>query len=256
MVHRSDIVNEATRHVGYHEGAGNANVFSHYLGLPNEAWCGDFVTAVYKMSALPLPSMQHGLVTGFAYVPDAFAFAGAHNAKTNSWQASPGDIVCFDWTKTGRCDTSQTHTGIVQRWENGTLHTIEGNTGSPEGVYAKSWSAPSGTGNVLIAGVIDAGKLVTFGTPSGPPPPLPQGGVPPFVRGLMLKSPHMHGDDVLMWQRQMIARGWHLPATGEYDQQSRDACRAFQMQKGLHPATGTVGPRTWAAAWTEPITPE
>ena len=38
---------------------------------PAEAWCADFVTDIYKRAQIPLPSMQPGNRTGFAYCPDA-----------------------------------------------------------------------------------------------------------------------------------------------------------------------------------------
>ena len=43
-----------------------------------EAWCGDFVTDIYKRVGLPLPSMSPYAKTGFAYCPDAVAYGRAH----------------------------------------------------------------------------------------------------------------------------------------------------------------------------------
>jgi peptidoglycan hydrolase-like protein with peptidoglycan-binding domain len=51
----------------------------------------------------------------------------------------------------------------------------------------------------------------------------------------------------------MRARGWAIPANGVYDAIAARACRLFQQEKGLV-VDAIVGPRTWRAAWTEPIT--
>ena len=42
-----------------------------------------------------------------------------------SYEPSPGTIIFFDWEGDGVTD----HTGIVQRCENGTVYTVEGNSG-------------------------------------------------------------------------------------------------------------------------------
>ena len=42
-----------------------------------------------------------------------------------SYEPSPGTIIFFDWEGDGVTD----HTGIVQKCENGTVYTVEGNSG-------------------------------------------------------------------------------------------------------------------------------
>jgi hypothetical protein len=176
---RADVVSKAASEVGYLDNTGydQPNKFSTFLGLPGEAWCGDFVTAIYKMCGLPLPSMQAGHRTGYSYVPDGWAYAGAHGATKRSWEAQPGDIVIFDWSR--RCAPgTETHTGLVQDWAGGTLNTIEGNSAPDGGVNRHHWPTPQGEGNAQICGVIDASKLVKFasGAPSPhtvQPPPFP-----------------------------------------------------------------------------------
>lgn len=255
MPQRDAIVNRAARYVGYLSGGGfdQKNKFSDFLGHPAEAWCGDFVSAIYAMTGLALPSMQSGQRTGFSYVPDGWAYGVAQHATRNSWEAQPGDIVCFDWTG-GNCSGSQTHTGLVDHWADGVLHTIEGNSGPAGGVNRHDRAAPRGTGNADICGVINAARLVTF---DGSAPPADQhDDVPPFSgRVLMLKSPPMNGDDVERWQTQMQQRGWHLGTNGQYDVRTRDVCVQFQRQKGFA-QTGRVGAQTWTAAWTSPVTAE
>ncbi len=253
MPQRADIVAKAASFDNYLGGKGFdiPNRFSQFLGHPAEAWCGDFVTAIYAMCGLPLPSMQQGQSTGFSYVPDGWAYGTSNHATRNSWQAQPGDIVCYEWNGSGLCNGSDTHTGIVDHWSAGTLHTVEGNTSPGGGVHRHDRPAPENIGNTQICGVIDASKLVQFssgGTPTGGGDPE----VPPFPgRTLMLKSPHMTGDDVQRWQVQMRHRGWRIPTSGDFDPPTRDVCVAFQQKQGL-PVTGRVGPKVWAAAWTAP----
>jgi hypothetical protein len=89
----------------------------------------------------------------------------------------------------------------------------------------------------------------------GPPPPArpTPGTAPPFGGRLITQPPVMHGDDVLRWQRQMHARGWSIAVDGNYGPASEKVCRAFQAEKHLG-VDGIVGERTWAAAWTAPVT--
>jgi Putative peptidoglycan binding domain len=62
--------------------------FSADLGRPEEAWCGDFVTDIYKRAQIPLPPTQDGFRTGFAYCPAAVRFGGpAH--PTNPAKSVP-----------------------------------------------------------------------------------------------------------------------------------------------------------------------
>jgi peptidoglycan hydrolase-like protein with peptidoglycan-binding domain len=65
----------------------------------------------------------------------------------------------------------------------------------------------------------------------------------------------LHGADVATWQAQMLKRGWTTigAADGFYGPRCRDVCVAFQTEKHLS-VDGIVGPVTWAASWTSPIT--
>ena len=44
-----------------------------------------------------------------------------------------------------------------------------------------------------------------------------------------------------------------LTVDGDYGPQSKDVCTRFQREKDLS-VDGVVGPDTWAAAWTTPVT--
>jgi len=58
------------------------------------------------------------------------------------------------------------------------------------------------------------------------------------------------------FQERMMDRGWKLPrfgADGRYGDELERVVRAFQDEKDLQ-VDGRIGPETWAAAWTEPVT--
>jgi peptidoglycan hydrolase-like protein with peptidoglycan-binding domain len=93
------------------------------------------------------------------------------------------------------------------------------------------------------------------GVPASPVPLPPTGaGAPPWPgRYFELVDPLMSGADIAQWQAQIAVRGWQLAADGWYGSQSEAVCVQFQDEKGLT-VDGVVGPDTWAAAWTAPVT--
>ncbi|GIG61115.1 hypothetical protein Lfu02_54870 [Longispora fulva] len=91
-------------------------------------------------------------------------------------------------------------------------------------------------------------------TPQPPKPPAPSYPAWPgrefsYAPG----RPQMHGGDVQTWQTRMAQRGWSIGVDGWYGPQSAGVARAFQQEKHLQ-VDGVVGPQTWAAAWTAPVT--
>ena len=89
------------------------------------------------------------------------------------------------------------------------------------------------------------------GTGAGPALPVP---VPPPWSGRDLVYPPLtSGADVKVWQARMAARGWRIAVDGVYGPDSRQVCLEFQREMGLSP-DGIVGPLTWNASWTRPIT--
>ncbi|GAA2112395.1 hypothetical protein GCM10009759_55080 [Kitasatospora saccharophila] len=72
-------------------------------------------------------------------------------------------------------------------------------------------------------------------------------------RLLRVQQPMLHGDDVRQWQQRMRDRGWSITADGWFGPASAEVARRFQAEKHLA-ADAVVGPATWAAAWTAPVT--
>lgn len=72
-------------------------------------------------------------------------------------------------------------------------------------------------------------------------------------RYLKLANPMMHGTDVQTWQQQMHNRGWAISVDGWFGTECDTTLRSFQREKGLT-IDGILGPMSWAAAWTAPVT--
>lgn len=111
----------------------------------------------------------------------------------------------------------------------------------------------------------EAQKQVTGGTPSDVPafPLLPSQWFGPEQGGDNSISGHYgHSEDLARWQQRMKDRGWIIEVDGLYgfkgddstDTQTGRTAKAFQAEKGLF-VDGLIGPETWKAAWTSPVTP-
>lgn len=70
---------------------------------------------------------------------------------------------------------------------------------------------------------------------------------------LFTYPPYTTHSSVRTWQQRMRDRGWNIAVDGVYGTGAKDACLAFQREKGLG-VDGIVGPATWQAAWTAPVT--
>jgi hypothetical protein len=104
--------------------------------------------------------------------------------------------------------------------------------------------APKPTGPVVVAPGVPA-----------PPFPLPRGwyfgpksGPEESVSGF-----YSHREDLRRWQQRMKDRGWAINPDGLYGSETAGVAHAFQVEKHLD-MDSLIGPETWAAAWTAPIT--
>ena len=59
-------------------------------------------------------------------------------------------------------------------------------------------------------------------------------------------------DGLYTWQARMAYRGWRITPDGLWGSETERVVRGFQAEKGLE-LDGAVGPSTWAAAWSSPI---
>ncbi|GAA1221410.1 hypothetical protein GCM10009665_09520 [Kitasatospora nipponensis] len=114
-----------------------------------------------------------------------------------------------------------------------------------------------------LYGWVQAGAPRPGGTPAPAPVSAPQPAPAPAPAPdhpgwpgeyLEVRSPMLHDDTVRTWQQRMADRGWSITVDGWYGPASAAVCRQFQQEKGLQPVDGIVGPITWDAAWTAPVT--
>lgn len=132
---------------------------------------------------------------------------------------------------------------------------ITDNTGAPgigwHGMGGGAWGGHTGCPGDAIKN--QRGELIAkvdglLHTP-GPAPLI----YPPWPGRFLDTPPDTIGNDVRMWQQRMQERRWRISVDGDYGAQSKKVCLAFQKEKNLTP-DGIVGPQTWAAAWTAPVT--
>jgi peptidoglycan hydrolase-like protein with peptidoglycan-binding domain len=71
-------------------------------------------------------------------------------------------------------------------------------------------------------------------------------------RSMSLAAPWQVGDDVKTLQQQYAAHGYDLVVDGIFGPQTAGVTRQFQASKGLA-VDGVAGPKTWAAAFDQPI---
>jgi hypothetical protein len=167
-----------------------------------------------------------------------------------SYGATPQRLTPDQWA---------THTGVV-----GHQH-VPGNThgdpgalnvarllelaggGDPETPVSNPIPAPQPT---ALTGPI----VIAPGVPA-PPYPLPAGHVfgPKSGPAWIHSGFYNHRDDMRAWQQRMADRGWTITTDGLYGDQSGDVAEAFQTEKHLG-VDRLIGPETWAAAWTAPVT--
>lgn len=137
---RTDIVNVAKSQVGYQEGgsssqlsgtvkgSGNYTEYGRWYGM-QDMWCAMFVSWCAHVAGIPTST-----VTSHSYTPTGLnwfinkgqAYSRAKVAN-GSYTPQPGDIIYF---KSDRNENITNHVGIVTKYANGTVYTIEGNTSS------------------------------------------------------------------------------------------------------------------------------
>jgi peptidoglycan hydrolase-like protein with peptidoglycan-binding domain len=243
------VLHNASSEIGYKENPPNSNhnKFGVWYGMDEEPWCAMFMSYCLYKAGLPLKITTD---KGFAYCPYGVTWF----KNKNWWHTNPevGDLVFYDWDGDGEAK----HVGIVEKINSdGSIVTIEGNTSV--GNDSNGGQVMRRTRSDYIMGYgrpnYEAGGNVT---PPAPHPLWPG-------RYITLTSPNVEGSDVLLWQRQMIHRGWTLSAGGStgkgddgiFSEDDHNVLVQFQEQKGLE-VDGKIGPESWDAAWLEPITNE
>jgi hypothetical protein len=120
----SSMVELAKSQIGYREGAGNSNKYSHALGRPSEEWCADFINWLAlktgNRSAVPWTASAPGMARGFG---------SKYHSGTGG--ATAGDIVFFGGSK-----GSIYHVGLASgAGGSGSIPTIAGNSSNRVRAY-------------------------------------------------------------------------------------------------------------------------
>ena len=172
--------------------------------------------------------------------------------------------------------TSKSHSGLRDRDEIGVQQIqatvgadVDGSFGPATEAKVKAWQQAKG---LPVTGRVDAAtwQAMLRGTDAAPAPapapkapawPLPSTHrIGPNPRGYTTWHDGTGKDTagraaIKTWQQRMIDRGWHLGKAGADGLWGSDTARvvaAFQKEKKIT-ETG-LGPVTWAAAWTAPVT--
>ena len=153
---RTDIVNVAKSQIGYQEGASSSQLSGTVRGSKNyteygrwygiqDMWCAMFVSwcaarAGVSTSIVPKHSYTP---TGLQWFKDRGRAYSRASVASGKYTPKAGDIIYF---KSARNSNPTNHIGIVTKYSNGTVYTIEGNTSSATistnggAVAAKSYS--------------------------------------------------------------------------------------------------------------------
>ncbi|WP_158882638.1 CHAP domain-containing protein [Amycolatopsis anabasis] len=110
-----DILRNARKHLGYHEGPGNRNKFG-----PAAPWCSSFATSMWRKAGVNIPLLP--------FTGDVYNWGRKHGlayGKNDLKQARPGDVLLFG---SGPGYGASKHIGIVEKVEGNTVTTIEGNS--------------------------------------------------------------------------------------------------------------------------------
>lgn len=262
------IVATSYSQVGASENPPYSNLCSPYTDAWGAgAWCAMYVSWVDAQAGYPLPAINGP--AGFSYCPSGQtsayeqgrAVAEPEGGDTiiyswEPWHMEGGVAICSYGVYAGAA--AGDHTGHFVRWidHGGYFVAVEGNTS------ASSWD---NGGAVMERADRHASQVCCWarhagmsGGASAAPAPPAVGSIPPSQAGVpawpgVYFSNFTEHGSVATWQAQMVARGWYLGVDGQYGGESENVCIQFQSEKGLE-VDGVVGPVTWDAAWTAPVT--
>ena len=85
--------------------------------------------------------LESGIIPKFSLCSDGVNwFKGKGQWQDKNYEPQAGDLIFFDWGSDGSID----HVGIVEKCENGTVYTVEGNSGDA----CKQQSYPVGSNSI------------------------------------------------------------------------------------------------------------
>ena len=105
-------------------------------------WCACFTSWCADQCGY----LESGIIPKFSLCSDGVNwFKGKGQWQDRNYEPQAGDIIFFDWGNDGSID----HVGIVEKCENGTVYTVEGNSGDA----CRQQSYPVGSSSIYGYGV-------------------------------------------------------------------------------------------------------
>ena len=100
-------------------------------------WCACFASWCADQCGY----LESGIIPKFSLCSDGVNwFKGKGQWQDKNYEPQAGDLIFFDWGSDGSID----HVGIVEKCENGTVYTVEGNSGDA----CKQQSYPVGSNSI------------------------------------------------------------------------------------------------------------
>lgn len=100
-------------------------------------WCACFASWCADQCGY----LENGIIPKFSICSDGVNwFKGKGQWQDKNYEPQAGDLIFFDWGSDGSID----HVGIVEKCENGTVYTVEGNSGDA----CKQQSYPVGSNSI------------------------------------------------------------------------------------------------------------
>ncbi|GAA4616255.1 CHAP domain-containing protein [Saccharopolyspora hordei] len=128
-----DILDNARKHLGYHEGPNNRNKW----GPTGQPWCSYFATSMWREAGVDIPK--------YGFTGDVYKWGQEHgtaySADDLAQKARPGDALLFG---SGPSQGASTHIGIIEKVEGNKITTIEGNSGDE--VARRTYTLPKDAG--------------------------------------------------------------------------------------------------------------
>lgn len=135
---QDDVIRVALSQVGLKEGSRNDTPFGKAYGANvgqdwnHQPWCGMLVSWAFAEAGHPLPEMQAPGFSGFAKASIGRTWCQAHGLIVPS--PAPGDIG-FAIDEHGHAYHAFL---VIAVNPDGTVATVEGNVGTPQGVYVRT----------------------------------------------------------------------------------------------------------------------
>lgn len=152
----------ANKELEENKGKGGDKYNSYFKFPSGTAWCANFAsylisnTSVNGVSIYPniidfITASTGTFISNFNnsqktninfYYNDNCSKLKGKNGEDTTYTPKPGDLIFIDWGAdyTDISSNTQDHTGIVEKYEDGKIYTIEGNSGNPGRIKKQSYS--------------------------------------------------------------------------------------------------------------------